>query len=405
MNLETQIKPELWSAISDSYKSENYTHAIKDAMSLITEILRDKSGLDGDGDKLVGQALGFSEGKEPRIKINKFQTQTEQDIHKGLMYLLKGMYALVRNPRTHERSLDSKNTTDTIILFIDYLLGFLGSSQQSFTVEDFLSMVTDRHFVHDKEYVQGIVDQIPARKRADTVIALYREKNWKQSDNFTLVIKEIVYRLNDSEVADLLSVVSDDLMQVDKAGSATLVIKILPEDIWPRIDRMPRLRIENMLLEELNPAQYIPETDSTENAAATWINRIAKYYLRKDQLRSTIIKKLKAVDFDHQNFIAKYFIRFNVLPDIFENDAQIKGCIGSIAASVKAGNAYMKNSLLSWMSRSSPGNWDDGFVKSLESLTDQDNPEQLLPDGRPFLGKFVPSPNPALNTFDESSFD
>jgi len=53
VNLETHIKPELWTAIVSSYESENYTHAIKDAMSFVTEVLRDKSGLDGNSDAFV----------------------------------------------------------------------------------------------------------------------------------------------------------------------------------------------------------------------------------------------------------------------------------------------------------------------------------------------------------------
>ena len=71
MNIETYIKSDLWSAIEHSYTSGNYSHAIKDAMAFVTEILRDKSGLDDDGDKLVSQALGFSSANPPRIMINK----------------------------------------------------------------------------------------------------------------------------------------------------------------------------------------------------------------------------------------------------------------------------------------------------------------------------------------------
>jgi len=184
MNLETQIKPELWAAIANSYQSGNYTHAIRDAMSVITEILRDKSGLDGDGRSLVGKALGFSKGKPPRIKVNKFQTETERSIQVGLQEVLKGMYALVRNPRSHERLDDTKKNADAIILFIDYLAEFLGESQQSFTTQGFLQRVDDPYFVLDTEYVEELVEKIPVRKRADTLITLYREKNWATADRF-----------------------------------------------------------------------------------------------------------------------------------------------------------------------------------------------------------------------------
>jgi len=73
MNLETKISPELWNAVQESYESENFAHAIKDAMAFVTEVLRDKSGLDGDGVSLVGQALGFGQNKQPRIRVNKLR--------------------------------------------------------------------------------------------------------------------------------------------------------------------------------------------------------------------------------------------------------------------------------------------------------------------------------------------
>ena len=46
-----------------------WSHAIRDAMSAITEILRDESGLDGDERSFVGKALRFSKGKPPRISV------------------------------------------------------------------------------------------------------------------------------------------------------------------------------------------------------------------------------------------------------------------------------------------------------------------------------------------------
>ena len=102
MNLEPQINPKLWSTIESSYQTGQYTNAIKEAMIYLTEVLRDKSGLDGDGESLVGQALGASKGKSPVVRINKYQTETEKTMQEGFQFVLKGMYKLVRNPRSHE---------------------------------------------------------------------------------------------------------------------------------------------------------------------------------------------------------------------------------------------------------------------------------------------------------------
>lgn len=394
MSLETRIKPELWSAVAHSYDTGNYTHAIRDAMTVVTEVLRDKSGLDGDGDKLVGAALGFSQGKPPRIKINRLQTRTEQDMQRGLMFVLKGMCALVRNPRTHERLSDDRETADTIIPFIDYLLDFLGASYESFTVQDFVGMVTDLHFVRDAEYVQGLVDRVPARKRSDTLIALYRHVDWAQASNFELVMKELYSRLGREGIGDFVSFASEDLQRVDQIDSVTLVIKILPEDLWPEIERIARLRVENMLLDQLETAWYIPQGNHTNNIAATWISQVARHYLRKDKLRRTILSKLKSRDFNQHNFVAKYLMQFNVLPYVFEGKQQIKQCVAAIADCVRAGNEYVKDALVNYMCSASPLEWDEEFGENLKDLTDPDSPEAYLPDGTPFLGRFVALPNP-----------
>lgn len=105
MNLKTQIKDELWLAISNSYEAENYRNAILDAMQYLSDLLREKSGLDSDGAKLVGDALGTS---NPKIKINKYQTQSEIDEHKGILQILTGLYMGIRNPRSHEKTTDKK---------------------------------------------------------------------------------------------------------------------------------------------------------------------------------------------------------------------------------------------------------------------------------------------------------
>jgi hypothetical protein len=155
-----------------------------------------------------------------------------------------------------------------------------------------LGRVTDPYFVPDLEYMQGLVDMIPAKKQGDTLIALYRNNNWGQASNFELVIKELVSRVAEGEIEDLLSVISEDLQKVDDAGFITLVIKTLPNELWPQIERMPRLRAEKMLLDELRAAWYIPASEHTNNPNSTWISRITKYYLRKRSLGTAIIEKL-----------------------------------------------------------------------------------------------------------------
>ena len=109
MNLRTQIRPELWQSVASTYSAENYSHAVLDAMHHLSDVLRDKSGLDGDGTTLVGQALG---GSSPRIMITRMQTETEKNVQSGIQQILRGLYQGVRNPRSHEQAEDDKKTNE-----------------------------------------------------------------------------------------------------------------------------------------------------------------------------------------------------------------------------------------------------------------------------------------------------
>jgi len=398
MNIETKIKPELWEAVVSSYQAENYTHAIRDAMSVVTEVLRDKSGLDGDGRPLVGQALGFGKGKQPKIKVNKLQTETERNVQQGLQEILRGMYGLIRNPRNHQILNDNKDTADAIILFVNHLLDILGASQQSFTIQSFLELVTDTYFVEDAEYVERLIETIPIRKRADTLIAIYREKNWEVSNNFRLVVRILLEKLTKDEVEDFLGVVSEELQQAKKGNEVGLVIKILPPSLWPRLEQMARLRAENMLTKLLYTAEFYPNRNSSSEPACTWIASIAEHFLRKDKLRKVILDNLKKLDFNYHNFIANYL--FDNLPVIFETESQIEQCCKGISNSVLEGNEYVKDQLVvrlgaSFISPLAEENWRSKFVKNLESLTDPKNPEIYFDDGTAFLGEFRPLANPA----------
>ena len=149
MNLQTAIREDLWSAVADTYVAGNYSHAILDAMHHLSNVLRSKSNVDGDGAALVGQALG---GDPPKLRINRLQTETERNVQKGLEQILRGLYLAIRNPRSHEHIEDPKESANAIIHFIDYLLRIIVQSEEPFTTSGFLSCVFDRDFFKSDQY-------------------------------------------------------------------------------------------------------------------------------------------------------------------------------------------------------------------------------------------------------------
>lgn len=81
---------------------DNYFHAVFEASKGLAQRIRDMSGVDGDGAKLVD--LVFSVDR-PVLAFNTLQTETERSEHKGMAALLKGCFAAVRNPLAHEPKL------------------------------------------------------------------------------------------------------------------------------------------------------------------------------------------------------------------------------------------------------------------------------------------------------------
>ena len=77
MKIEDRIRDDLWKAIQAHYERTDYTEAVRDAVFHMSEVLREKGGIeDKDGTKLVETALL---GSNPAILVNKNETTTEKD--------------------------------------------------------------------------------------------------------------------------------------------------------------------------------------------------------------------------------------------------------------------------------------------------------------------------------------
>jgi len=232
MNLKTLIKPELWLAISNTYEAENYSDAILDAMHYLTDILRDKSGADGDGAALVGQALG---GDSPRLKLNKLETETDKNIQKGVEQIIRGLYFAIRNPRSHEQLEDPKTTADSVILFINYLISLLDKSEEPFTPQKFLTRVFDSDFVETDHYASLLVMDVPAAKRKDTLIEVFRRKEDGEGKKLHYIVKALLDVLSEDQIADFLSLVSDELKTIKEEKAIRLILQMLSPNLWPKV--------------------------------------------------------------------------------------------------------------------------------------------------------------------------
>ncbi len=81
------------------YLSDDYFHAVQEAVKSIFDKLRKLSGVDKDGSELIDVCFC---GQSPMLFINAYATETERMEQRGFSNLLKGVYGTFRNPTAHE---------------------------------------------------------------------------------------------------------------------------------------------------------------------------------------------------------------------------------------------------------------------------------------------------------------
>ncbi len=309
MNLRAEIKPDLWDAISKQYESELYSNAIVEAIHYLSNVLRERANVDGDGASLVGQALG---GDAPRLRINRFQTETEKNEQKGLEQILRGIYQGIRNPRSHEQFEDLQSTANSIILFIDYVLGIIGQAKEPFSLDEWVDRVFDYNFVASNRYAELLVAEVPPKKLLEALIILWRKKDVNSAKNLSYVVNELFRVIGDNQLGEFISLVSDEFKTVQQDIWIRISLQLFPPKLWPQIDELARLRIENKLILSITDGAYDTGVGLIDGSLGTWASDFAKYFILVSELADVLTDKLRSDDIVSQNYVAKYY--FGDLP-------------------------------------------------------------------------------------------
>lgn len=314
INLITEIRHDLWSAISKQYESQVYSAAILEAIHVLSSTLRERADVDGDGISLVSQALA---GDSPRLRINKFQTETERNEQKGLEQILRGLYQGIRNPRSHEQFEDTQETADAVILFINHIIGVISEAKEPFTIGEWIDRVFDADFVPSSKYAKLLAAEVPPKKYNEVLISIYRNKASGDGNKLSYIFEALIELAGDDKIDEFLAVVSDELRTANGESNVRQVLQVLPARLWPRISEAARLRIENKLIQSIKSGQYDESSESCMSGAlGTWAKDYIKYFSLKSELYGVLVNKLDG-DYEEQNYVAKYL--FWALPDSINN--------------------------------------------------------------------------------------
>jgi uncharacterized protein (TIGR02391 family) len=93
------IHPDVLRFCREELLSDNYFHAVLEAVKSVAGKIRNRTGLTDDGDVLVSHALA---GNPPLIALNQLRTLSEQGEQRGFANLVRGVFGMFRNPTAHE---------------------------------------------------------------------------------------------------------------------------------------------------------------------------------------------------------------------------------------------------------------------------------------------------------------
>lgn len=307
MNLKENTEERLWDYIKRNYIAENYTNAILDSIQYLGDLIRDKSGLEGDGNSLIGIAFG---GENPKVKLNQLQTESEKNFQKGIEQILRGIYSAYRNPRSHSKHEDTEQDANEIIYFINHLVKILDKSKGKFSTEIFLSRVFDKDFVQDKKYADILVKSIPATKYYEVAVELYKNKSEGSVINLQYVWSSLFTKLNETQQKEILDLVSEELRFTNLPEIVAKCIGLF-SDIWEQIDEDARLRAENKIINLIPKAEKdIYGKVTAEGAHVTWLTSLIDKMLLKSEFANAIEDLFLTRVESRQRFVLEYFGRY-----------------------------------------------------------------------------------------------
>lgn len=319
MNLETNLPSGLWDSVRANLEKRSFAEAVLDAFYFLSDLLREKSGAVGDGATLVGQALG---GANPKIRINKLESESEKSIQRGLEMTLRGLYQAIRNPRSHEKVKDSEDDAKILILFIGYLTRQIDQAKSQFSPSEFLKKVFDSNFVPNERYARLLVNEIPAGRRLDVFLDVFRVMETGLSENLTHFFSALLEQLSTEEIRTVYDVVSDTLRRTDDDRTIRQVIVCIGPRHWPQYSEVARLRIENRLIKSVREGRFDESQNRCRSGAlGAWSSTLFPHFSLKREMLEAISDKLRSSSDEELGYALRFFfVHLNQLAESMPRD-------------------------------------------------------------------------------------
>lgn len=308
--MEQKLRPGLWKAISAHYERADFTEALRDAVFYACEILREKSGIeDKDGTKLVDATLM---GTNPPILVSKNENQTERDYQQGIGFIFKGIMQAIRNPLSHEKMEYSKEDSEAVILFLNFLLNRIDVSGAVSKVENIMELLMDEDFTDTQEYAELLLKEVPSKKRYDLLLVLYNRRAELPLHVLRNFLHVLFCSLTKAAKANFINAVSNSLIKCKDDIDLRMYAHYFMEDTYSEIIQIAKLRIEDLFLKSIRAGRMIGGDDEDEKecneagSLATWFDDTFDLFLHKEDIVDEMIIMCGSSD-DHAEFISNYY--------------------------------------------------------------------------------------------------
>jgi hypothetical protein len=226
-----------------------------------------------------------------------------------------------------------------------------------------------------------LLAEIPKLRLADALIALFRVRAKVELRRKRFLIPTLISALAPNQLGSYLSVVSEELGVATEEVSIRTALQMLTPELWPNLAELPRLRIENKLVNGIRVGEVL-KTGKTTQPLATWSNNFLKAFTTRPAAASALLSRLESHDPDARHFAAKYFM--HNLHDIMSGPEQTSRCVRAIAAAINSDDEnmhrYLISSVLSYLA-----DWQEALAGALKDKTNEENPAVYLHNGTPFL--------------------
>jgi uncharacterized protein (TIGR02391 family) len=121
------LHPEIARASSELYRNGHYANAIEDAVKALNDLVRLRSGEDGDGTSLMQTVFS---PKNPILRFNELHDDSDRNEQTGFMMMFAGAVAGLRNPRAHRLIKDDPERALEFIAFVSLLAKLLDGAKR-----------------------------------------------------------------------------------------------------------------------------------------------------------------------------------------------------------------------------------------------------------------------------------